>query len=53
MHPPAQFIPRAQLMQVGGITPRSSGGPLCAITAFYWWIERINDRLPRLGWRIR
>src|SRR5688572_21668724 len=49
---PARAFTRYELMAIGGFNAAACGGPLCAITAFHWWIMRINDRLPRTGWRI-
>lgn len=42
---------RDDLMKVGGFS-ESVQGAICAYTAFEWTILRINDRLPRTGWRI-
>ena len=40
-----------ELMWVGQFKVDTMG-PICAFTAFHFWILRINDRLPRTGWRI-
>lgn len=46
------FARRRELMEAGGFTVSICGGPICAPVAFEYWIMRINDRLPRTGWRI-
>ncbi len=48
-HP--RIFTRDQLMAAGNFSVARQG-PLCAFTAFHWWILRINDWLPRTGWRV-
>lgn len=49
-HHPRIFA-REELMQIGNFRVTQLGA-LCAFTAFHWWMLRINDRLPRTGWRV-
>lgn len=46
------FARRRELMEAGGFTISICGGPVLAAASFEFWIMRINDRLPRTGWRI-
>ena len=43
---------RRDLMEATGFTVAACGGPICAAASFEFQILRINDRLPRTGWRI-
>lgn len=43
---------RSELMEIGGFVA-TRFQPLTPFTAFHFWILRINDTLPRTGWRIR
>lgn len=49
-HP--RIYSRDELMAIGGFTSAACGGPICAITSFHFWMLRINDTLPRTGWRV-
>lgn len=49
---PNKAFPKAELMAIGRFSASEQGNAVSAATAFYWWIERVNDRLPRLGWYI-
>lgn len=44
-------VTRKVLMDGAGISVEREG-PISAYAAFYWYIERVNDELRRLGWRI-
>jgi hypothetical protein len=40
---------RHELMRIGGFHRRDG---VTEYTSFHWWMLRINDTLPRTGWRI-
>ncbi|HTV69301.1 MAG TPA: hypothetical protein VMF90_12260 [Rhizobiaceae bacterium] len=41
---------RAELLSIGGFI--DNGDHVTHLTSFHYWMLRINDTLPRTGWRV-